>query len=441
VTVNNSIEIPFSPKRCPIFYGWIILVAGTLGVLMSLPGQTIGVAAFKEPLIAALGISSNDLALSYMFGTLTSGFLLTYAGKAYDRFGARIISFLACLGLGFTLIVLSKSHLIAGKLSSSIPLFDRTTTIITFMAIAFFFLRFFGQGILTMVSRNMMMKWFDKKRGLVNALSGLVIPLGFSGAPYCFDRMVKSYNWDGAWFITGLICCAGFSTFALLLFRDNPEQCGLLPDGGEDIVSTTDTQPKSQEPDTPLPAVLKSFTFWIFVLTMSMFALFNTAATFHIADIFTSAAMPEKEAFLIFIPGAIIAVAVNFLFGWMSDKVQLKYINMILAASLATSMVGVIFLSPGPAVYAIIAGNGVAGGTFPILISVSWPRFFGRAHLGAISGFSMSALVMASAIGPWMFSISKLNFQSYNHATALLLVLTLGLLICSTKADKPSTSS
>ncbi len=68
----------------------------------------------------------------------------------------------------------------------------------------FFALRFFGQGILTMVSRNMVMKWFDKKRGLAAALMGVITAFGFSYAPKPFNRLIISYSWEGAWKILGL---------------------------------------------------------------------------------------------------------------------------------------------------------------------------------------------------------------------------------------------
>jgi len=42
---------PFSPARLPFFYGWIILFAGIIGMLMSVPGQTVGVSAFTEDLL------------------------------------------------------------------------------------------------------------------------------------------------------------------------------------------------------------------------------------------------------------------------------------------------------------------------------------------------------------------------------------------------------
>lgn len=47
-----------------------------------------------------------------------------------------------------------------------------------------------------------------------------------------------------------------------------------------------------------------------------------------------------------------------------------------------------------------VIGLGISGGCFGTLTTVVLPRFFGRAHLGAISGVQMMLTDIASAIGP-----------------------------------------
>lgn len=100
-------NIPFAPRRWPFPYCWFLLLVGTLGVIMSAPGQTVGVSAFIEPLMRDVLISRTRISLAYGVGTLLSAALLTFAGKMYDRIGARQSTLVASLGLGGTLIVLS----------------------------------------------------------------------------------------------------------------------------------------------------------------------------------------------------------------------------------------------------------------------------------------------------------------------------------------------
>ncbi|MEN8446946.1 MAG: MFS transporter, partial [Cyanobacteria bacterium J06555_13] len=88
-------DFPFSPAKFPIFYGWVILLTSVLGVLASVPGQTIGVSVFTDHLIEATGLSRLQLANTYLVGTLTSGCLLPLGGKMLDRLGARRVIVLA----------------------------------------------------------------------------------------------------------------------------------------------------------------------------------------------------------------------------------------------------------------------------------------------------------------------------------------------------------
>lgn len=59
---------PFPPSKFPFFYGWVILAAGTIGILMSIPGQTMGVSVFIESLLSDMQINRNNLSLAYQIG-------------------------------------------------------------------------------------------------------------------------------------------------------------------------------------------------------------------------------------------------------------------------------------------------------------------------------------------------------------------------------------
>ena len=90
---------PFDIRRVPFFYGWVILLLSTLGILVSIPGQTMGMAVFTDPLIDALGLSRTQLSVAYMVGTIGSSLFLTRAGRLYVRFGGRLMVAVSSLSL------------------------------------------------------------------------------------------------------------------------------------------------------------------------------------------------------------------------------------------------------------------------------------------------------------------------------------------------------
>ena len=63
-------------------------------------------------------------------------------------------------------------------------------------------------------------------------------------------------------------------------------------------------------------------------------------------------------------------------------------------------------LGSGSGIWILILGNGLAGASFDTLMSVVWPNFYGRAHVGAISSLAMSVTVFGSALAPLAYSLS-----------------------------------
>ncbi|MDA3854081.1 MAG: MFS transporter, partial [Bacteroidales bacterium] len=199
----KTTPFPFRVDKFPFFYGWVILIAGTIGVLASIPGQTMGVSVFTDYIIDALRIERTSLSLAYMLGTIASGLLITRAGRYYDKYGARVMAMGAGLMLGAFLLALSKVESIVSGFSHLFKGISYEVISIVVLIIGFFGLRFFGQGILTMVSRNMVMKWFEKRRGLANALMGVFVSFGFSYAPRLFNVMIDNSDWRRAWLEMG----------------------------------------------------------------------------------------------------------------------------------------------------------------------------------------------------------------------------------------------
>src|SRR5258707_1033923 len=50
--------------------GWLVLVAGAVGVFMTTPGQTVGVSAFVDLLAADTGLTRERVLVLYSLGTL-----------------------------------------------------------------------------------------------------------------------------------------------------------------------------------------------------------------------------------------------------------------------------------------------------------------------------------------------------------------------------------
>ncbi|WP_238988402.1 MFS transporter [Aureibaculum marinum] len=218
-----------NPKKVPFFYGYVVLFIGTLGIWASIPGQTVGVSVFTDPVKDALGLTRNQFSNAYMIGTFISSFFVPKAGFLFDKYGARYVAFFAAILLSLSLLFASLSASISEFFKQ---ILNTTSWVVPFFVITilFFFIRFSGQGVLTMASRNMIMIWFDKNRGKVNAISGIAVSLGFSSSPLFLNHIIDTNGWQLSWQLIAL-CLLIFSILILQFYRNNPEDFNMKPDG------------------------------------------------------------------------------------------------------------------------------------------------------------------------------------------------------------------
>ena len=430
-------DIPFSPARLSFFYGWAIIPLGALGIIMSVPGQTMGVSVFTDHLIKALDLTRVQLSAAYMGGTVTSALLLTFAGYAYDRYGVRVMAPVVGILLGTMLVALSASPTIARLAAAWSP---QASLVFRFALIYLIFLgiRFFGQGVLTMISRNMIMKWFDRRRGLASGISGMIVSPCFAGAPRIFDALMNSLGWQNTALLLAAVLTGGFALFALVFYRDSPEECGLLPDG--DSPTDASDAPKRVSHvhrQFTLGQAARTPAFWIYSLSTTLFGLYITGVIFHITAVFGEHGYTREQAFSIFLPAAAIALVVRPIAGWLCDYVPLRTFLVTLLLALVVFMLSTAHLNVKGALIFLIVSEAFAGVMFQILLNVTWPKFFSREHLGAISGLSMSLNVAGSAVGPLMFSVLFSFTGTYATGSYVSLVMCGALLLASGFAQNP----
>jgi MFS family permease len=433
-------NFPQRPQRWSFFYGWVIVVISTLGICASMPGQTIGVSVFTARLTAALGLSAMQLSVAYMLGTFLSAMWLSAGGRFFDRVGARRSLVYSVLALGAVLLGLSFVEVFARWLSF-VPLINTKDWLPAFavLVVGFALLRFTGQGMVTLSSRAMLGKWFNKRRGTVTAWSGAVVSFMFSGAPIGFEYLIRQVGWQGAWQVMGAFMILVLALVFWVFARDNPEECGLEMDGGFVGKTRKDNPDSIIYKDYTLPEARATFSFWVFTLMFGLNGLVVTAYAFHIIEIGGELDVSTDYILGLFMPAAAVAVGSGFLMAWLTDQsfVRIKY---LLCAMALSSMLGFLALAFGeyPSIsWLHILGLGISGGCFGSLSSIVYPRFFGREHLGAISGLFMTVIVIASAVGPFLFSLAASFLGEYRDGFGFAAVVAGLVAVASLRADNP----
>ncbi|MFW6051122.1 MAG: MFS transporter [Myxococcota bacterium] len=429
-------NVPFAPQRLPFFYGWVVVGAATLGLLASIPGQTMGVSVFTDHLIAATGVSRLTLSTAYLVGTVASGLLLPRGGILLDRLGSRGTAVLAAAGLGVTLVFLSQVDAVAHGLGSRMGI--PTAMAVASLVLGFVALRFTGQGMLTLASRTMLGKWFDRRRGTVAGISGVFASIGFSGSPLLLSLWIDAAGWRGAWQGMALLVGFGVAALAWLLFRDNPEECGLEMDGGPGPRAAADDGPRADPPrDLDRAAALQTSAFWAVTLALGLHGMMITGVTFHIVDLGAGAGLNEKQVVALFLPMAVVSTSMQVFVGVTADRVRIKWLVVVMLLFEMLGLTCAAHLGKDATRWLAVAGLGAVGGFFGPLSTVALPRLFGRTHLGAIGGAQMMAMVIASALGPTLLALARTHAGSYTPALYGGAALAAPVLVLALRSTNP----
>jgi OFA family oxalate/formate antiporter-like MFS transporter len=410
---------PFDPERWPFFYGWWMLGMCVMTALCSAPGQTSGVSAFVPHLLEATGLSRMALANTYLAGTLLSACFIPFGGRLVDRFGARRVVVSAALMLAVTIALMSIFDRIASQMATHLHL-PALATMVTLLALGFSMMRFTGQGLMSLSQQTTVGHWFDKRRGVAASISSVVLALVGNATPLFLNGLIDATGWRGAWRWLALLLSAGFALLALIFWRNTPESCGLWPDGRKPHAQATDHSPIAQS--WTRAEALRTSAFWTVMPAIAMLGLIITALTFHLADIGATAGLSRKAAFAVLLPFGITTMVTGPFMGILADRIAPRWLLCYMVSMLAAHLVLMTQFGPGWRYIAPAIALGLATGTVGPLSAVTYPRFYGRLHLGAINGAQWAGAVVASAIGPSLYALVRHLTGSYRIAMLLLLL-------------------
>ncbi len=384
-------------KKSPVYYGWIILAVGTLGVIMSSPGQTYSFSIFVESFIKDLGLSRSLVSTLYMVGTITGSLALPYIGRQIDKRGPRMMVVVIAAAFGLACIYM-------GLVTNAVML-----------VCGFVVMRMLGQNSIVIVSQNVMNQWWVRRRGFVLGIGTLIASVSGTGLfPNLINWLIPQFGWRVSYFILGGLVMGTMVPLGYLFFRDKPELYGLLPDGDtpETLAADETEEPVEAliypyEENWTAGEALRTSAFWLIVLGIGAFNMLVTGLTFHIVSIFADNGLSADLAAGVFLPMSITASAIGIPGGWLLDRIDAKYmlslglvcltITILFSASIANPQLGIL--------YGIIFGMSL--GFSGIVSNVIWANYFGRQNLGAISGITATFAAASSGVGPLIYGLGR----------------------------------
>ena len=383
--------MPAASRRPNAFYGWWMVLFCTVVRGFTAPGQTIGVSAFTDDLVDSLGISRSAFSTAYMIGTLTGAVALPFVGRWINYAGVK------------------RSMTVVGALFACAIALTGTVQNIVMLALAFVGLRMFGQGSLHLIGITGIVFWFEQRRGLALAVSGMGTLLLLSPAPLTFGALIGAVGWRWTWPILGLAVAVTVLPIAVFAIVDRPETIDQVPDGHviNRAVKTV------RRPSFTVAEAMRTPAFWTLAGLIMLMGAVSTGLTLHNTDLLGAQGLSKGQAAAIFIPQAVGSMSSSMVVGWMTDRYSARPLMFFGGISLAVGTFLATVASPGP--MAILYGlvTGLAMGSLSAVGGALYPKWFGVEHIGSIKGVTTSMNVAASAVGPLILSIGNDIADSY----------------------------
>ncbi len=409
-----------------LFYGWWIVIAGSINQGYTSGTFWQGFGAFFDPIVEQFGWSRAVTSAAVSIQRTESGMISPFVGWFIDRFGPRnvMLAGIAATGLGF--IMLSRIN--------SLWQFYLAFTIIT-LGLSF--------GTFLVITTTVA-NWFVSKRTRAmsimsagSAIGGLLVP--------ALVWLIATTDWR-----TGLLAVGiGFWIMGIpvsLMMRSRPEDYNLLPDGSPpdaDDGRTTGDGPARNAARVEVAyttrEAMRTRVFWQLVLAMGAGQLI-ISATVHQIPALTSFGVSRGVAGMVILGVSLMSLAGRIAAGWLGDNLDKRH---FIAVSFALQFIGTIIFAYTSsnwhlAGFIIFWGIGF-GASIPVRFAML-ADYFGRRSFGTIMGIMMTFSTLFGVIGPvfvgWMFD-TRGNYREPFLIMAASILISIPLILTLSKPGVP----
>ena len=372
-----------------MFYGWYI-VAATAFIGAFIGGTTMrGLTALVDPIAVTLGWSYAQISLAMTLRGIETGVLNPFMGVVADRWPARRLVFVGIALIGLGVLCLSQVN--------SLPMFY----------VSFLIIGLGGSLGTMMVPMTVIARWFKKNTG--KAYGVFAAGIGVSGflVPVV-TGIVDTHGWR-AYLVMVTVGIFVICLPLAFVFRNRPEEYGLLPDGKPQNGSDVSRRLQTQDGGMGVKEALKTRAFWIIGIAFMLQTAGGSAVLLHIMPYLSSLGIERSTAGMLVMFISIVNIPSRFVFGWLSDIYKKKYM----------AIVSMVLTSVGMFLFSILDGNsigliavfvivyGLGSGTQMSLRPPIMREYFGARNFGSIFGltsiFTTIGIVIAPPLAGWVF--------------------------------------
>jgi sugar phosphate permease len=361
--------------------------------LFSLVGiMFYGLPFFYDFWVTDFGWSRAQVTSGNAFGKIIVGPIFGFiAGWFIDRFGPRRLMLTGIVMGGFALIGLSVM-----------------TTLWQF----YLFYLFNALGYMfggPLPNQVMVSRWFSKSRG--KAMGIIYLGIGFGGmlVPQIAKWLHLSFGWRDSLMILGILMIA--ISFPMTWFvKENPD--------------VSSQQAKSIPEKAPLGNILRGWPFYL-LLIGSMCSIGAVAGTGQNLKLFLSIDLKYSQEQAANVMSIVLGASIigRLLMGWLADRIQKKYVMILIYSLVALSIPMLYFASSSGVIYVFAFVFGVALGGDYMIIPLMAAELFGVKVMGRVMGLVITADGLAEAFAPMLAGWLRDQSGSYANGFAALIGL------------------
>jgi MFS family permease len=366
------------------------------------------------PLIDEFGWDRGLVAGAFSFGFLVSAVLSPTIGRIMDSHGPRVV-------IGGGVCLMSASLFMAPRIANPWQLYATLGVLVGG-----------GANLMTYTAHSLFLpNWFVRRRGLA-------ISIAFSGAgvgaivllPW-LQAIIGRDGWRESCTAMGLLVALVIGPLTMLV-RRQPEDIGLVPDGGSDAAGIGGVSRLANVIDPDWVAVewtlaraTRTGRFWWIALAYfcALFAWY--AVQVHQTKYLIEAGFTPLVAAWSLGIVSIVAIPGQIGLGALSDRIGREWIWTVACGGFVVSYAALIAIEYAPSyplLYLMVFSQGFLGYAMTSVMGPIVAEIFEGPQYGAIFGTLTVALIGGGAAGPWATGIVHDTTGSYR--LAFLLVIT-----------------
>ncbi len=363
-----------------VFYGWWIVLAGTIGTTLHAGLFQFAAGVFFLPLLSEFGTSRAVLSGVVSLSSVESGLSGPIAGFLTDRLGPRKVMLVGA-------VLASLGYLVVSRVTTLLSFY---LVYVLLMAVG---ISFFGGPITTSVAN-----WFRRRRSLALSITNTGFGLGAFISP-AVAFLVFSMGWRGATAVTGLLFLLVGIPVALVM-RHRPEQYGTTPDGVDTASEAEVASNREPEPDFGPMEALRTPSFWFLSLAFAIRVFSQQGLFLHLIPALKDIGFSERFGATMLGAFGFIGIGGRLGFGFLADYVSKR---LVMALNIAMMGAGVLVLAFAHELWqvvlsVVIFGLG-QGGASTVTFAIR-ADYFGRRSYATIQGFMSSVGLLGTVSGP-----------------------------------------